>query len=138
MFRPPFSAECKRSSSSREPINLVRLNDRERTPAETLLAAYDIAKSRGLNYAYVGNIQAQDQQTTYCPGCQRPLIARVGYTITRYDLADNRCRHCGVATHWTLLSDPPYDRMGVNARLLEPDALKDVPVREVDGRSWET
>ncbi|MFL6725237.1 MAG: GFA family protein [Sphingomicrobium sp.] len=53
-------------------------------------------------------------------------------------LRNHRCRHCGVATHWTLLSDPPYDRMGVNARLLEPDVLKDVPVREVDGRSWET
>ena len=53
-------------------------------------------------------------------------------------LRNHRCRHCGVATHWTLLSDPPYDRMGVNARLLEPEALKDVSVREVDGRSWET
>jgi hypothetical protein len=28
--------------------------------------------------------------------------------------------------------------MGVNARLLDPEALKGVPVREVDGRSWET
>ena len=53
-------------------------------------------------------------------------------------LRNHRCRHCGVVTHWTLLSDPPYDRMGVNARLLEPEALKNVPVREVDGRSWET
>ena len=38
------------------------------------------------NYAYVGNIQAPKQQTTYCPGCKQPLIERVGYTITRYDL----------------------------------------------------
>jgi hypothetical protein len=53
-------------------------------------------------------------------------------------LRNHRCKHCGVLTHWTLLSDPPYDRMGVNARLLEPEALKDVTVREVDGRSWET
>jgi len=64
-------------------------------------------------------------------------------TYVREDLSEpwlrnHRCRHCGVVTHWTLLSDPPYDRMGVNARLLEPEALKDVPVREVDGRSWET
>ena len=53
-------------------------------------------------------------------------------------LRNYRCGQCGVATHWTLLSDPPYDRMGVNARLLEPEALNDVPVREVDGRSWGT
>ena len=50
----------------------------------------------------------------------------------------NRCRHCGVIMHWTPLSDPPYERMGVNGRLLEPGALDGVPVREVDGRSWET
>jgi hypothetical protein len=52
-------------------------------------------------------------------------------------LRNHRCQHCGAVTHWTLLSDPPYERMGVNARLLDPEVLKDVPVREVDGRSWE-
>jgi AmmeMemoRadiSam system radical SAM enzyme/AmmeMemoRadiSam system protein B/AmmeMemoRadiSam system protein A len=72
-----------------------RLMDRERTPAETLLKAYDIATKTGLNYVYVGNIQAQKQQTTYCPGCKRSLIGRVGYEITRYDLAGVKCRHCG-------------------------------------------
>jgi AmmeMemoRadiSam system radical SAM enzyme/AmmeMemoRadiSam system protein B/AmmeMemoRadiSam system protein A len=74
-----------------------RMNDRERTPAETLLAAYDIAVRTGLKYPYVGNIQAPKQQTTICPNCRRPLIERVGYTITRYDLSGNRCRHCGAA-----------------------------------------
>jgi hypothetical protein len=53
-------------------------------------------------------------------------------------LRNHRCRHCGAITHWTLLSDPPYERMGVNARLLDPEALEGVEVREVDGRSWET
>lgn len=73
-----------------------RMQDRERTPAEALLAAYEIAVQCGLNYPYVGNIQAPKQQTTYCPGCKRPLIERVGYTITRYDLNYNKCVHCGV------------------------------------------
>jgi hypothetical protein len=50
----------------------------------------------------------------------------------------HRCRHCGSPTHWTPLSDPPYERMGINARLLDPEVINDVPVREVDGRSWET
>jgi AmmeMemoRadiSam system radical SAM enzyme/AmmeMemoRadiSam system protein B/AmmeMemoRadiSam system protein A len=76
-----------------------RLQDRERTPAETLLAAYEIAIKCGLNYAYVGNIQAPKQQTTYCPGCKRPLIERVGYNITRYDLNNNLCRFCGATVH---------------------------------------
>ena len=48
----------------------------------------------------------------------------------------HRCGHCGIATHWTPLTDPPHDRMGVNASLLEDRALDGVPVREVDGRSW--
>lgn len=71
-----------------------RLTDRDRTPPETLLAAYDIARRTGLKFPYVGNIQAPAQQTTYCPHCQQVLIERVGYTITRYELRDNRCRHC--------------------------------------------
>src|SRR5262245_43976015 len=72
-----------------------RLMDRERTPAETLLAAYDIAVRTGLNYVYVGNIHAPPQQTTYCPGCKRPLIEREGYNLRLYAANDNHCRHCG-------------------------------------------
>ena len=52
-------------------------------------------------------------------------------------LANHRCRTCGVLTHWTPLSDPPHERMGVNARLIDPALLEGVPVREVDGASWD-
>jgi hypothetical protein len=48
----------------------------------------------------------------------------------------HRCRRCGAATHWTPLSEPPYDRMGVNARLLDQSALDGIEVRQVDGASW--
>ena len=51
-------------------------------------------------------------------------------------IAQQRCRHCGIITHWTPLTDPPHERVGVNARLLEPGALDGVPIKEVDGRSW--
>ncbi len=51
-------------------------------------------------------------------------------------IAQQRCRHCGVLTHWTPLTDPPHERMGVNARLFEPGSFDDVPVKPVDGRSW--
>ena len=71
-----------------------RLMDREGTPAETLLAAYEIAVGTGLNYVYVGNVHAPEQQTTYCPGCRQPVIERTGYTIRRYELEANRCRRC--------------------------------------------
>ncbi len=51
-------------------------------------------------------------------------------------LANHRCRTCGILTHWTLLSDPPHERVGVNARLFD-GALDDLPVSQVDGRSWD-
>ena len=47
-----------------------------------------------------------------------------------------RCAHCGNPTHWEPLTAPPHERMGVNARLVEPALLEGVEVREVDGRSW--
>lgn len=52
-------------------------------------------------------------------------------------LATHRCKTCGVATHWTPLSEPPHERMGVNSRLLDEKILEDVPIRHVDGRSWD-
>ena len=48
-----------------------------------------------------------------------------------------RCMHCGTTTHWTPLGEPPYARMGVNARLLDETSLRNVPVRQVDGRGWD-
>ena len=52
-------------------------------------------------------------------------------------LATHRCAHCGIATHWTPLTEPPHERMGVNARLIDASALEGVPVEQVDGASWE-
>jgi hypothetical protein len=52
-------------------------------------------------------------------------------------LATHRCRYCGIVTHWTPLSGPPHERMGVNARLIDEAMLEGVPINEVDGRSWD-
>ena len=52
------------------------------------------------------------------------------------------CRTCGCTTHWDGVEgygrgpegeDP---RMAVNCRLLEPDDVKVIKVREIDGASW--
>lgn len=51
-------------------------------------------------------------------------------------IAFHRCRNCGSPTHWTPLSDPPFERMGVNARLVDAALLEGVEVRRVDGASW--
>ena len=52
-------------------------------------------------------------------------------------LATHRCAHCGIVTHWTPLTDPPHQRMGINARLIDAAALEGVPVKQVDGASWD-
>jgi hypothetical protein len=48
-----------------------------------------------------------------------------------------RCANCGILTHWEFIGDAPQDRMGVNARLVDPALLEGVEVRQVDGRSWD-
>ena len=52
-------------------------------------------------------------------------------------LATHRCRTCGILTHWTPLSEPPHERMGVNARLFDENLIDGLPVKQVDGRSWD-
>jgi hypothetical protein len=52
-------------------------------------------------------------------------------------LATHRCQTCGIVTHWTPLGEPPHERMGVNARLIDEALLEGVPVQQVDGRSWD-
>jgi hypothetical protein len=47
-----------------------------------------------------------------------------------------RCRNCGTPTHWEPLTEPPHERMGINANLLDPSVLQGLPVRKVDGASW--
>jgi AmmeMemoRadiSam system radical SAM enzyme/AmmeMemoRadiSam system protein B/AmmeMemoRadiSam system protein A len=72
-----------------------RLMDREGTPPETLLMAYDIAVKAGLHYVYVGNILANQHQSTFCPQCKKLLIERRGYEIRTYALRGNACQFCG-------------------------------------------
>lgn len=47
-------------------------------------------------------------------------------------LATHRCANCGCVTHWASL-DTTYDRMGVNARMMDPQVLAKARVRRLDG-----
>jgi hypothetical protein len=49
------------------------------------------------------------------------------------DLAFHHCRTCGCATHWSPLDGRDQGRMGVNARLMDPQVLAAARVRHLDG-----
>ncbi len=44
----------------------------------------------------------------------------------------HRCRTCGCVSHWSAV-DASVDRMGVNARLIDPELIMGARVRLLDG-----
>jgi pyruvate formate lyase activating enzyme len=72
-----------------------RMTDVRQTPIETLVQAAKIGASEGLRYVYIGNAPGLDVQHTICPGCERFVIERSGYGITRNTIREGRCRDCG-------------------------------------------
>ncbi len=72
-----------------------KMRNKERTPAETLTKARDLAMSMGIKYCYVGNVHDVAGQTTYCPGCKTAVIARDWHRVLTYNLVGNKCRNCG-------------------------------------------
>ncbi|MCA9085239.1 MAG: AmmeMemoRadiSam system radical SAM enzyme, partial [Planctomycetaceae bacterium] len=73
-----------------------RMMDRDGTSLEKLLQAYEIAKTAGLNYVYVGNVNDVAHQSTWCPGCKALLIERNWHELSTYRLNGNRCAACGM------------------------------------------
>jgi len=65
------------------------------TPVSTLEAARRIALEEGLRYVYVGNVPGHESENTYCPGCGKVIIARVGYAIEAVRLKKGKCESCG-------------------------------------------
>ena len=45
----------------------------------------------------------------------------------------HRCRECGCVSHWVATDPGERDRMGVNARLMDPEVLAGARVRHLDG-----
>jgi len=72
-----------------------RATDLPPTSAEDLEKAYEIGKSEGLEYIYVGNMFGNRHESTYCPNCGNEVIGRKGYIITKIDIDNGRCRECG-------------------------------------------
>ncbi len=74
---------------------LYRLSGLPRTPVSTLDQARETAMQAGLNHVYVARVTGHEGENTFCPGCGKKIIDRVGFVIDRVDMKDGRCLHCG-------------------------------------------
>ncbi|WP_345980507.1 AmmeMemoRadiSam system radical SAM enzyme [Sulfurimonas sp. HSL3-2] len=77
---------------------MYKMLDTPRTPGSTLRRAYKIGQEEGLKYLYVGNIDDEDYESTYCPSCKKRVIDRRGhigqYVINELD-KNGICPYCG-------------------------------------------
>ncbi|MFZ5433408.1 MAG: AmmeMemoRadiSam system radical SAM enzyme [Calditrichota bacterium] len=73
------------------------------TPVSTLERSRDIALSKGLHYAYVGNVPDHVGNHTYCPKCGRIIVLRNGFFISELHMIDGCCKYCGeqIAGVWS-------------------------------------
>jgi len=67
------------------------------TPVEFMQRARDAALAEGVPFVYLGNVPGHAGENTFCPGCHRTLITRVGYQVLANDLRDGACPDCGRA-----------------------------------------
>jgi pyruvate formate lyase activating enzyme len=72
-----------------------KMQEKTRTPWRTLIRAREIARKNGVRFAYTGNVQDSDGQTTYCVNCGAGLIVRAGYELLGWNLtSDGKCASC--------------------------------------------
>lgn len=72
-----------------------KLTDHDRTPAERLFRARDIALKAGIRHVYTGNIHHPESAATYCSNCQKMIISRNQYEIIEYHLnSEAGCKYC--------------------------------------------
>ncbi|MMZ67949.1 hypothetical protein D3C81_1828350 [compost metagenome] len=77
---------------------MYKMLDTPPTPPMTLRRAYEIGKEVGLKYVYVGNIDDEDRESTYCPGCGKRVIDRrgtIGQYVTNMLDSEGNCPFCG-------------------------------------------
>ena len=72
-----------------------RLRNVPRTPVATLTRARNVALAEGLRFAYVGNVPGHPGNHTYCPGCRKIVVRRVGMAVLKSRLRAGKCADCG-------------------------------------------
>lgn len=97
----------------------------ETAPDTVTDCACSICRRKGALWAYYS-----PKQVRIIPASGATAI----YMWGDRELEFHSCKVCACSTHWSAV-DTSYDRMGVNARLMEPDVLAAAKVRKIGGPS---
>jgi pyruvate formate lyase activating enzyme len=71
-----------------------RMKNLPPTPAAALDRARAIALEEGLHFVYIGNLLRPDGETTFCPGCRKPLVERRGFEVLQNRIRSGQCPDC--------------------------------------------
>ncbi len=72
-----------------------KMVNKQNTSHQTLIRAQKIAKSKGINFVYLGNVHDSTRSSTYCPKCDELLIERDWYQLGSWGLdSEGRCIKC--------------------------------------------
>jgi len=71
-----------------------RLMNLPSTPVPTIDRAVETARAAGLQFVYAGNVPGHPAESTWCPGCNRRLIHRVGLAVLENRITGGRCPDC--------------------------------------------
>jgi pyruvate formate lyase activating enzyme len=72
-----------------------RLMNLPATPVPTLERCRNVALAEGLRFVYLGNVPGHPGEHTYCPGCGKVLIRRIGMATVENRLKGGACPDCG-------------------------------------------
>lgn len=94
---------CKwivKSLGKETPVHFARfvpsfkMPDLPRTPIKTLEQCREIALECGSQFSYVANLPGHEGNNTYCPGCKKPAIKRLGFKILENNIVRGKCSAC--------------------------------------------
>lgn len=64
------------------------------TPIKSIERAREIGIKAGLKYVYSGNVWGDEGENTFCPGCNKLIIKRIGFEILENNVVDSLCKFC--------------------------------------------
>lgn len=77
------------------------------TPNAVMEQARKMALAAGIKYVYTGNNPGQEGNHSYCPGCGKKVVERLGFKVLRSFLKSGRCPDCNYQLPGVWLDDLP-------------------------------